>query len=357
MEYKISTEKLQEMCNKAIRCAGRNKMIPITSLMAFSLSNGVLTLTTTDATNYLYVSETDMPDGELYCVFPVETFTKLVTRTTTEYTTFVKDEDKITVTGNGKYEFSLILEDDGTQLQYPSPYVSTDDRTEVSLDLIKTIFDYGKASVATTWEVPCYTGFYLSDKAITTDGYKVCGVNLKVTDRPLLIPYSMMSLVDCLDGDKVRIVRDDSTGQVMFRTQKCTIVGYVQEGIEDFDVDSINGLLDNTPSNKVKIPRVQLVDVLERVALFVDTYDQNAITLTFENSGVTLSSMAMSGVEYIDYSGKTEAEPLSIRVDINLLLSQIKVHVCDDIEVYYDTDGSFITIMDGNMTQVVSLLD
>ena len=57
MKLKIKTLKMQEMVSKAIKGASGNKMIPITSLMAIELKENVLTLTTTDASNYVKIIE------------------------------------------------------------------------------------------------------------------------------------------------------------------------------------------------------------------------------------------------------------------------------------------------------------
>ena len=56
MKIIIKTTTLQEMIAKAIKGASNNKLIPLTSLMAIEVKDKVLTLTTTDATNYLYIT-------------------------------------------------------------------------------------------------------------------------------------------------------------------------------------------------------------------------------------------------------------------------------------------------------------
>mgnify|MGYP002626966704 CR=1 FL=1 len=53
---KINTVKLQEMITQASKGSGNNKLIPITSMMLIELKQNKLTLVTTDATNYLYVT-------------------------------------------------------------------------------------------------------------------------------------------------------------------------------------------------------------------------------------------------------------------------------------------------------------
>ena len=57
MNLTIKTTELQEMVSKASKCVSNNKLIPITSLMNIKVCNHKLTLTTTDAINYFYVSK------------------------------------------------------------------------------------------------------------------------------------------------------------------------------------------------------------------------------------------------------------------------------------------------------------
>ena len=83
---KISTKLLQDMISKAIKGAGNNKMIPITSLLVIEVLANKLTLKTTDGSNYLYISEMLEGDyAEFYSIVNAEVFAKLVSKTTSEY--------------------------------------------------------------------------------------------------------------------------------------------------------------------------------------------------------------------------------------------------------------------------------
>ena len=53
---KVKTKTLQEMTQKAMKGASNNKILPLTSMLAIELKNNVLTLTTTDFSNYLEIS-------------------------------------------------------------------------------------------------------------------------------------------------------------------------------------------------------------------------------------------------------------------------------------------------------------
>ena len=84
MKLQIKTTKLQEMLSKAIKGASNNKLIPLTGLIAIQLKDNKLTLTTTDATNYLYIQDDNIEGDDFYAVVQVDTFAKLVARMTCE---------------------------------------------------------------------------------------------------------------------------------------------------------------------------------------------------------------------------------------------------------------------------------
>ena len=78
----MTVELLQSMVAKAVKGASCNKMIPLTSLMAIQCKENKLTLITTDATNYLYITEDKIDAEDFYVVVPVEQFSKLISKMT-----------------------------------------------------------------------------------------------------------------------------------------------------------------------------------------------------------------------------------------------------------------------------------
>ena len=60
MKLTINAVKLQEMVSRASKGVGNNKLIPITSLNCIEVKDNVLTLITTDATNYLYITDSQV---------------------------------------------------------------------------------------------------------------------------------------------------------------------------------------------------------------------------------------------------------------------------------------------------------
>ena len=169
MQLKIKTEKLKEMVSRAIKGASNNKLIPLTSLMAIQLEKNVLTITTTDATNYLYIKEDKVEGDDFYVVVPVDVFSKLVARMTCETVTLTLAEkmNVLEVKGNGNYSIELPMDEEGNPVKYPDPISEVKlegEGTEIHLSTVQAILNSVKPALATTLEIPCYTGYYVGDK-------------------------------------------------------------------------------------------------------------------------------------------------------------------------------------------------
>ena len=130
MKLTLKTEKLKEMVSRAVKGVGNNKLIPITSLMAIEVKDNVLTLITTDATNYLYIIEDKVIGDDFYAVVDANVFAKLISKMTCESVTLEITSGVYTlvVKGNGDYKM----------------YVSDDKELDYAMKLIKQSYDHNK---------------------------------------------------------------------------------------------------------------------------------------------------------------------------------------------------------------------
>lgn len=356
MKITLATNKLKEMVSKAVKGASNNKMIPITELMSLSLHNNILTLITSDATNYLYIREDKIPGDDFEVVVRVDVFSKLVSKMTSENISLELNKDRLTVIGNGKYAIELPLDEDGNLISYPNPLVefSGDIENDVFIDLstIKLILSANKAALATTLEVPCYTGYYMADKVVSTDTYKICSTNINIFDEPVLINPEMMNLLDVMTSEKIQVRRDENS--IVFHTPDCTVYGKALAGIENFAIDAISGLVSEEFDSMCRVTKNNILGVLDRLSLFVDDYDRNEITLTFTDKGIICSNKKESGSELIEYLDSKNFKDFVCTIDIGMLTSQIKAQQSDSVEIWYGKSNA-IKLVDGNVTQIVAL--
>ena len=355
MKLKLKTLKLQEMVSKAIKGASNNKMIPITSLMAIALKDGILTLTTTDATNTLKVMEKDIEGDDFYAVVQADIFSKLVAKITTETITLTLKENSLEVKGNGTYSIELPLDEEGQLIKFPEYQFDTAvEKSEINLSTVKVLLNANKAALAQTMEIPCLTGYYFDDRVITTDTFKVCSTDIKVFPDKVLLPAELMELLALMDEEKITV--QVSGNKILFSTNNVIVFGSQLEGIEDYPSEAIDAYLETEFKSVCKLPKTALLNVLDRLALFVSTYDKNGIYLTFTDDSLIIRSKKSNGIEVIEYQANENFQPFTCCIDIELFRSQIAAQEGEVVELWYGHDKA-IKMVSEKITQIVALLE
>ena len=360
MKLILKTEKLKEMVSRAVKGVGNNKLIPLTSLMAIEVKNNKLTLITTDATNYLYIMEDKVVADDFYVVVDANTFSKLISKMTCENITLEVSSGiwVLNVKGNGNYKIELPLDENGEPIKYPDPVdkldLSSASECTINRTTIQVILETIKPALATTLENPCYTGYYVGEQIVATDTYKIAsmGVNLFGINR--LISPEFMDLLAVMNSEKIVVSMTDV--DIVCSTSDCVVCGKFMEGIEDYAIDAIMGLVNTEISSYCSVPKSALLQLLDRLSLFVGTYDKNAVNLTFTQRGLQVSSKAANGVEIIDYVSSSNFTDFTCAVDIQMLINEVKSISNDVIELYYGEDNA-IKMTDGNITIIVALLE
>ena len=359
------TATLQGLIAKAMKGASCNKMIPLTNLMAVIIDEGRLMLITTDSINYLYVSEFPAQGDKFYAVVQADLFSKLISKLTCENVTLELNDGVLNVKGNGNYSIELPLNEEGELITYPDPItkllkqprdVAPIKTCFIDDDKLKFIHNLAKASIATTNEIPCYTGYYLGDSVIATDTYKICGINDKPfeTLEPMLFYPETVELFDLLPDSNVIV--NVCGNEVWFGSPGCTIYCHLMDCIEDFQVDAIQQLLDQEFTSTCKVAKTPLLQLLDRLSLFVSQYDKNGIYITFTRAGIQIDSKQANSTELIPYIESENFKDFTCCADIEMLQSQVKVHEGDSITIQYGEDNA-LKIVDGDVTQIIVLMD
>lgn len=359
MKFTIRTTKMQEMVSKSARGAGNNKLIPLTGLLGMKLESGKLTLTTTDATNYLYIIEDEIEGDDFNITIPVEIFLKLVSKTTSEYVELTADDSKLTVKGNGKYTIGLPLDENGKPIKYPDPmskFAEDEYSQEVVkyVDIAKILTTLKSALSISVGDDPCYSGYYVGDRVVATDTYKIAALNTKLLEQRALISSDLMSLLSVMSTDTIDVYRKDN--KFVFKTDNCIIYGFEMEGIDDYAIDAISGLVESEFTSFCKIEKADILQLLDRLSLFVSPYDKNNIGLEFTQDGIAISSKSSSGAEIIQYQESSNFQPFKCLIDITMLIQEIKSIPFETLTIYYGLDSS-IKIVCVDITIVIALAE
>ena len=366
MRLKINTGEFKDMVSKVIKGASSDKNAYITQLMSIELKDNVLTLTTTDTNNYLYIKKDKVAyDGDgFYAVVPVDKFSKLISKLTCDEVTLEtkfsdKGElDKLIVKGNGSYTIELPYDEDGELVEFPDP-LSDDDSTwstaEVKLSTIHLLLTTAKASLAQTQDrTSPYTGYYAGDKVVTSDSFKICGIDIKLFDEPKLIPSEVMDLLDVVQEENIEVRYNDSN--IIFSTSTVDVYGSLKDSIGEFKIDAISALLEEPFGSSCVVDKSDLLQTLDRLALFVGVNDKNGVYVTFTKKGINISTKREGGDEIIPYIISNNFTEYTCCIDIKMLIQQVKANMANTIEIFYGKEST-LKLVDGSVTQIIALAD
>lgn len=360
---KIKTEILQKMMTKAIKGASNNKMLPLTSLIGIEARGDILTLTTTDGSNQLEVMQkielgTNITvSNEFYTIVNAETFAKLVGKTTKEFIELENKENYLLFIGNGDYKLEIAINEEGEMARFPEVKNIEKEAEAIDIKALKEALEISKSSVAKTMGVPFLTGYYVGvDGVITTDRQLVCDLKKELVKEPLLISSEIAELLKLIDEEKVNLLKEDNN--LIFYTDTITISGKELEGkdiYEDKVIPSINNLTKLKYKNNIIVNRQELLNVLDRMSLFVSDYDKNGVHLAFTKEAVLVKSQKSNAQELID--GKcTSEEEYNVLVDIEMLKNQLNSLQEENVAIYFGQDKS-IELKENNIILVISLLE
>lgn len=358
---KIKTNILQDMVSKAIKGAGNDNMMPITNLLGIEVKGENITLMTTNGSNQLIIKskiDYDPMHGpqDFYTIINADTFSKLVGKTTTEFITLDNNENYLEVKGNGTYKIEIPVNEDGQIIKFPTFTVNNQEAKQLSIEKLKSVLTSAKVSVAQTMDIPCLTGYYIADKVATTDKQMMCGINEKLLDNPILLSSEMAELLQILDGDYVSLFQEDN--KLLFKTENITIYGKQLEGLDIYPVQALDNLMNLAYDNIVNVNKQTLLNVLDRMSIFVTPYDKNGVFLSFTAEGLQLTSQKSNASEILemDRDANKDFTPFNCLIDIEMLKSQVQINSTDIIEIHYGQEKS-IKLVDGNTTMIICLLD
>ena len=355
----IATETFKALVSKAYKGVGNNKLLPLTQLICIQVKDNKLTLIVSDAssTNYLYVTHEGVA-GEFYATVMADQFAKLIEKLTCETVTITVEADKLIVTGNGKYTIALQYDEMGDSIQYPDPLSELDSKkvktTNVDLAIASKIVNSLKSSLSASTDEQYLTGYYLGDITATSNEDEMSIYGGKLTDSPM-IAYPIVFELLTLSADAKFSIERHADGIVVFRTSDIVIYSHEVAGIEDYPVEALKSFYEVKMPATCKISKSALLQALDRIALFVGTYDDNAIKLSFTGKSLKIQSLASTGVEEIAYTSLIK-KPFECMLDLQSFMKHIKTQSTDTVEIQFG-DESAVKLIDSDIMQIMSLFE
>lgn len=353
---KISSERLKEAVNTAGKGCGFNKLIPLTELIGIQLKDGKLKLYSTDMTNFLTVTVDKVSGEDTNICVEAEKFTKLVSKITSSEIELNINEDYLVVKGNGVYKLPIIMDEEGI-VEFPQNKEIVINSGEVKLTSVLSAYNINKNALAKTLEQPCLTGYYCGEKVISTDSVVITFNNFSMFGKdfePMLISPQMMYLLTLNNEENIKFGVDGES--LVFSTDNIEIRGPKLSGIEDYPIEPINKYLDVNFESKCKISKQLVLDVLDRLSLFISQYYKNGAYFTFGRKGLKIYSKKDASVETVNYIESDNFISFTCLVDIVMLKEQLQACPEDTITVWYGNENA-LKIETGNIIQIIALLD
>ena len=364
MELRIDTTKLQDMVSKAIHCASNNKLIPMTSLINISVWNGKLTLATTDATNYFYVSLAEKVDCEDFEVSVMaDLFTKLVQKTTSSEVKITLEDKVMVVKGNGTYKIELPLNEKAKPITFPIMFddsAFTKEVDTIDLSAVRSVILSNKTSLATDMKHPVLTGYYCGKSVITSNKKVVCWRNTPLLKKATVLSPTVMDLLSVCSDDKANVYVKlvdayHQSSAFIFKTNTEIIYAPEFSDSETFPIESVDKLVNQEFESKCVVSRTSILDILDRLSLFVTAYDKKSINMTFSEKGIIFSSKKSSGEELVQYESVENFKPFSCQIHIEYLQNQLSSQDTDTVELSFGSEIA-IKLTSENVVRIVALI-
>lgn len=374
MRFSINTEKLQAMVTEVSHGVGNNKLLPITSMLGIKFNEGKLYLSSFDGANLLRIgSHLGVTDEENYGDVTVnaDMFVKLVSKLSdcSDIDIETDGSSPILIVSAykgtkdvGTYKLELPLDENGDIIRYvdmdakKGDTTKVDDVYNVSVALINEMIASCKPALATDVSETCYKNYLVSEKIVATDRTRAVFLDndgYEEDDKHYLLGRQFVDLLSLAEEEVSLYIFEDH----MYATDGhgLEIVTSSNGDVADFNEKAIQGMLAMKFESMCKVNKSELLNTLNRMALFCNKYENNVIDISFKEDSLVINSLKNSAVEEIDYTEFKDVTPFDIRIDVTLLLTHVKSYASENVELHFG-NKTCIKLVDGSVVQIVALM-
>lgn len=343
MAITISTKSLQAMAGKLNKCS-TNKLLEITKYWHIVVSDEGFEMTAMDGSNYITAKDPAVK-GSLDAIVRADQFGKLIDKTSVDKVVLELKENYLRVVGNGDYKVEIVLGETYPFYEVPEKVR----RLEAETAGLKKINTYNKSAVSTTLADGYLTGYYVSgSEAVTSDSIKICINPVEVFEEPVLLTAEMMTLATALSGEKFIIETWDN--KVMMRDDTTVIYGAQLDGIEEFP--DVAAFAEMEFASNVKLSKLGITAILDRLTLFLDSFDKSEIMLEFTDKTLKIST-GKGSFEEIVYAEANGVEPFVCNVNV-VYFKDIVSAVQNEYFYLHFSEEAMIEVVDGDVMFILA---
>lgn len=352
----FSTERFKELVSYALKGVGADKSFELSTYIGIRVLDGVLLLYSFDTENYVIISDKCVSDNFDVTV-NADLFTKLISKINSDTIDLEVVDNTLVIKGNGKYTLELIPNEQGEKFKFPD--VRPDELDDIgkisALDLV-VVNNAIKASLSSV-AGSVYSNYYFGDVIASTDKAMMGTFDRKIFDTPYLFNRAFVDLIS-MTGKDVTISKGE--GKIVATTElseNCYIdvVTTPSADVDKFEIANIRKFMSQEIKSFCRFKKAQMLDLLDRLSLFVSKFDDGAIELHFTQDYIEVSSLASNGIERVDVTEFKDAQDMTIKINIDRFKNQLKAYSSDVVDLYYGSEIC-IKLSDGDITQVIALI-
>jgi hypothetical protein len=343
------------MLNKVMKGSLANKVIGISSMLGIKLEDNVLSLSVTDMINHIKVNKEGITGEDMEITVQADIFNKLVQKTTAKEISIKLEEDCIQIKGNGSYKIELPLED-GELIKFPEiPRVKAVEKGKIKLADIKTVIENNKIALGSDMKSPELLGYHCSDSIITSNEKKAAVTDIKLFKESFLLCKEAIELLSVMEDEEIRYSRNNDL--IVFNTKEITVFTIELENEHLFPVEPLQEYFGSLEEDSYcTLTKQDILDVLDRIILFVGEMDEHVVCLNFSKKGLSISSKKETGTEIIKYLDKKNFKPFECNINIQLLRDIVAVQGKGVVGLYYG-DEAALKFIGKDCKHVVTLVE
>ena len=175
-----------------------------------------------------------------------------------------------------------------------------------------------------------------------------------IMHKPVLMPPSLMELITIIEDEEIKVKMYDNY-QTEIHTSEIDIIGSTMEEVVDFPLAEITSV-DVPFESSCKVSRTNLLNVLDRLSLFIETYDENGIYLNFTKNKLIITSKKDNASESVAYiKSNIEVDAFVCLINIITLKKQLEAYTSDIITLEFGREEA-IKLSNGKLSHQISTL-
>lgn len=359
---KIKTALLQDMLDKAMKVAKikDNDIAPLSSLLEITVDNNIFYIRATDGVNNLIVkSPIEGENDNTRIVVDTKVLPLLIPKMTTEYIELNISENSLTIVGNGVYYLDIRIDENGDIIKFPKlEYDVSKANKEISFTELAQKLSTCSPAIPDNLDNKELNNFYIKDRIIATNAFIITSIAGEegINENAIYVGEDLGRQIISLNFDKAKYYVEND--KIYFVGDNFILSGEVNnDSSKRYPLDAILSTVNIPLNNSAKIDRNELLNLIERLSLFVSEYDDNSVQVTFKKDRMTIFTKKNSSEDIMYKEANVDnLIEFTCKIHINHLKAQLSSLENEVVTIEFGGSDQVVKLIDTDVVQVISLM-